>query len=67
MSYDAKEAAQNEVRQAVRLVAIDDLLQPAQVTRVVRRIAAVGVDQDVDVRKRHPSNPAARSMVTLTT
>jgi len=47
MSHDAKETAQHMVADALGLAALDNFLQPLSVTRMIHRVFALGIDEDV--------------------
>jgi len=60
MRNDAKEAAQDEFGEGVRLLGSDDSLEPAAVLDMSVCVLPVSVDQDVDVREDQ-SSPSIRS------
>jgi hypothetical protein len=57
MRDDAEKAAQHQIRESVRLVAIDEPFEPFPKALVVRRILAVRVDQDIDINELRPPGP----------
>jgi hypothetical protein len=55
MGDNPYKATEHQLRHAIRAATIDRVFDPVALGRVVGRIFAVGVDQDVDVHQDHCS------------
>src|SRR5688572_10201661 len=57
MGNNPDEPAEHEVRDTIRFVSVDEVLQPLSVTLMVRSILTIGIDQHVNIREQHPVVP----------
>lgn len=60
---DPQKAAQYKIGDSERLPGVENRLEPGTAGAMLRRIIAVGGDEDIDVRQHHcarPSTPEAR-------
>ena len=60
---DPQKAARYKIGDAERLLGVENGFEPSAAGAMLRRIIAVGGDEDVDVRQHHcarPSTPEAR-------
>jgi hypothetical protein len=57
MRCDSEETAEDEIREAVRLIRVYKVLEPAKILPVVVRILAVSIDVHVDIKQNHAALP----------
>jgi hypothetical protein len=57
MRYDSYEASEHDVGRRIGFIAADELLQPGSISRMVPRIGAKGVDENIDVSETNRSPP----------
>ena len=57
MRHDAKETAQNKIGQSIRLLRLNQCLEPGQVFSMMERIFSVGIDQHIHIKKNHEAVP----------
>jgi hypothetical protein len=55
--HNTEEAAEDQIRQPIGLIRVNKVFEPAEILPVVARVLAVGINQDVDVKKNHAVLP----------
>ena len=57
MRCDSEETAEDEIKEAVGLIRVYEVLESAKILPVVARILAVSIDEHVDIKQNHAALP----------